>query len=132
MWEAYRETLKRMHTVGMEQAPEVEILEQMSGEQSLPMKDTPPQEENGEKATTVLELPLLPVRNTVLFPNVVMPLMVGREQSLKAIEEAVSKNRSMFLVTQLSEVVEDPGPDDLHAIGVECVIDRILKLPDGS
>ena len=80
----------------------------------------------------MLELPLLPVRNTVIFPKAAVPLVVGREHALKAIEEAMSKNRTIFLVTQLHEEMEDPGPDDLYTIGVECVIDRILKLPDGS
>ena len=124
--------MKRMHTVSMEQAPEIEMLEQMNGEQSFLMEDAPTQEENGEKVTTILELPLLPVRNTVIFPKAAVSLVVGREHALKAIEEAMSKNRTIFLVTQLSEEVEDPGPDDLYTIGVECVIDRILKLPDGS
>ena len=116
----------------MEQAPEIEMLEQMNSEQSLLMENAPTQEVNGEKVTTILELPLLPVRNTVIFPKATVPLVVGREHALKAIEEAMSKNRTIFLVTQLREEMEDPGPDDLYTIGVECVIDRILKLPDGS
>src|SRR5436305_1126824 len=78
------------------------------------------------------ELPLLPIRNTVLIPNVVTPLMVGREQSIKAIEYAMSRDRLMFVVTQTNEEMEDPGPDDVYSIGVEGVIDRVLKLPDGS
>ncbi len=78
------------------------------------------------------ELPLLPIRNTVLIPNVVTPLMVGREQSIKAIEYAMSRDRLMFVVTQTNEEMEDPGPDDVYTIGVEGVIDRVLKLPDGS
>ncbi len=78
------------------------------------------------------ELPLLPIRNTVLIPNIVIPLMVGREQSIKAIEAAMSKDRTLFVVTQKNEELEDPGPDDVYTIGVEAVIDRVLKLPDGS
>src|SRR6266568_2172806 len=62
----------------------------------------------------VLILPLLPIRNTVLMPNVVTPLFVGREQSMKAIENAMSKNRTMFVVTQLDEDLDDPGPDDVY------------------
>ena len=79
-----------------------------------------------------LEFPLLPIRNTVLIPNVVTPLMVGREQSIRAIEAALSKDRTLFVVTQTNEEVEDPGPDDVYSIGVEAVIDRVLKLPDGT
>jgi ATP-dependent Lon protease len=78
------------------------------------------------------EFPLLPIRNTVLIPNIVTPLMVGREQSIKAIEAAMSKDRMLFVVTQKNEEVEDPGPDDVYTIGVEAVIDRVLKLPDGT
>ena len=85
-----------------------------------------------EKHAEVLELPMLPIRNTVLFPNVVTPLFVGREQSIKAIEEAMSKDRTLFVAMQLDEEVEDPGPDDMYAVGVEAVIDRILKMPDGT
>jgi len=80
----------------------------------------------------VLELPLLPIRNTVLVPNVVTPLFVGRDQSMKAIEDAMSRDRMLFVVTQLDEDVEDPGPDDMYTIGVEGVIDRLLKMPDGT
>ena len=80
----------------------------------------------------VLELPLLPIRNTVLLPNVVTPLLVGREQSIKAIEDAMSKDRILFVVTQINEELDDPEPEDVYAIGVEGIIDRVLKLPDGT
>src|SRR5579859_4341912 len=78
------------------------------------------------------EFPILPIRNTVLIPNIVTPLMVGREQSIKAIEAAMSRDRTLFVVTQTNEEVEDPGPDDVYTIGVEAMIDRVLKLPDGT
>jgi ATP-dependent Lon protease len=78
------------------------------------------------------ELPLLPIRNTVLIPNVVTPLMVGREASIKAIEAAMGRDRTLFVVTQKNEEVEDPGPEDVYFVGVEGVIDRVLKLPDGT
>lgn len=81
----------------------------------------------------ILDLPLLPVRNTVLLPNLVTPLAVGREQSIKAIEDAMGKDRTLFVVTQLNEELEDePGQDDLYTIGVEGIIDRVLKMPDGT
>ncbi|HJT58743.1 MAG TPA: endopeptidase La [Ktedonobacteraceae bacterium] len=88
--------------------------------------------EQPEKHAVILELPVLPIRNTVLFPNVVTPLFVGREQSIKAIEAAMNKNRVLFVATQLDEDLEDPGPDDMYAVGVEAVIDRMLKMPDGT
>jgi ATP-dependent Lon protease len=82
--------------------------------------------------TDILNLPLLPIRNTVLLPNLVTPLMVGREQSIKAIEEAMNKDRILFVVTQLNEELEDPGQDDVYTVGVEGMIDRVLKMPDGT
>src|SRR6266849_2087024 len=82
--------------------------------------------------TDILNLPLLPIRNTVLLPNLVTPLIVGREQSIKAIEEAMNKDRILFVVTQINEELEDPGQEDVYTIGVEGVIDRVLKMPDGT
>ncbi len=81
---------------------------------------------------SVLELPVLPIRNTVMIPNVVTPLLVGRETSIKAIEEAMSRNWLLFVVTQKNEETEDPGPEDVYTVGVEGLIDRVLKLPDGT
>ncbi len=79
-----------------------------------------------------LSLPVLPVRNTVLLPHMIVPLLITHEQSLKAIDEAMRKDRKMFVVTQLNEEVEDPTPDDVYSIGVEGVVERMLKMPDGS
>src|SRR5436309_5854875 len=80
----------------------------------------------------ILHLPLLPIRNTVLLPNLVTPLIVGQEQSLKALEEAMKKDRILFVVTQLNEELEDPGQDDVYTVGVEGMVDRVLKMPDGT
>ena len=80
----------------------------------------------------LLNLPLLPIRNTVLLPNLVTPLIVVHEKSLKAIEEAMKKDRILFVVTQLNEDLEDPGQDDVYTVGVEGMVDRVLKMPDGT
>ena len=80
----------------------------------------------------IVNLPLLPIRNTVLLPNLVTPLIVDQEKSLKAIEEAMKKDRILFVVTQLNEDLEDPGQDDVYNIGVEGMVDRVLKMPDGT
>jgi ATP-dependent Lon protease len=80
----------------------------------------------------LLNLPLLPIRNTVLLPNLVTPLIVGHEKSLKAIEEAMKKDRILFVVTQLNADLEDPGQDDVYTVGVEGMVDRVLKMPDGT
>ncbi len=80
----------------------------------------------------VMELPLLPIRNSVLIPNVAVPLQVGRDQSIKAIDEAMSGDHTLFVVTQLNEEQEDPGAGDLYEIGVEGYVDRVLRMPDGT
>src|SRR6266700_6925488 len=80
----------------------------------------------------VLDLPLLIIHNTVLLPNLVTPLVVGREQSIRAIEDAMNNDRTLFVVTQLNEELEDPGQDDVYTIGAEGMVDRVLKMPDGT
>ena len=76
------------------------------------------------------QLPLLPVRDIVVFPYMVLPLFVGRDMSIKAIEAALSGNRMIFLVTQKSLDVENPAPDDIRTVGTVGIIMRMLKLPD--
>ncbi|MBI3966002.1 MAG: LON peptidase substrate-binding domain-containing protein, partial [Chloroflexi bacterium] len=78
------------------------------------------------------ELPVLPVRDTVLFPRMVTPLFVGRERSLKAVEAAMAKDRTILVVAQREPEKEDISAPDLYDIGTEAVIGRVLKLPDGS
>ncbi len=114
----------------MEKATQVATPEQLNGEDDVEsiIEDLHSQEKQRE----VLELPLLSVRNTVLIPNMVAPLLVGRDQSIKAIEEAMSKDHTMFVVTQLNEDQEEPGPDELYTVGVEGFVDRVLKMPDGT
>jgi ATP-dependent Lon protease len=76
------------------------------------------------------QLPLLPVRDIVVFPYMVLPLFVGRDMSIKAIEAALAGNRMIFLATQKALDVENPTPDDIHNIGTIGIIMRMLKLPD--
>jgi ATP-dependent Lon protease len=77
-------------------------------------------------------LPLLPVRDIILYPAMVLPLAVGREKSVRALEEAMASNRLIFVVTQKNIQVEDPSPDDIYAIGTVCEVLQILKMPDGT
>ncbi|MFQ5949106.1 MAG: endopeptidase La [Nitrospiria bacterium] len=77
------------------------------------------------------KLPLLPVRDIVVFPHMVLPLFVGRKVSIKAIEKAVSGNRMVLLVAQKSLEVESPKPQDIYSIGTVGTIMRMLKLSDG-
>ena len=76
------------------------------------------------------QLPLLPVRDIVVFPYMVLPLFVGRDMSIKAIEAALAGNRMIFLATQKALDVENPTQKDIHSIGTVGIIMRMLKLPD--
>ncbi len=76
------------------------------------------------------QLPLLPVRDIVVFPYMVLPLFVGRDMSIKAIEAALAGNRMIFLTTQKALDVENPAPEDIHPVGTVGIIMRMLKLPD--
>src|SRR5512136_1622119 len=77
-------------------------------------------------------LPLLPIRDVVVFPYMVIPLFVSREKSIKSLEEALSKDRLIFLVAQRKLSEEDPTPKDLYKVGTVSVIMKMLKLPDGK
>lgn len=76
-------------------------------------------------------LPVLPVRDLVVFPYMILPLFVGREMSIKAIEHSLNTNKMVILITQKDLDVENPTPDDLYSVGTVGVIMRMLKLPDG-
>ena len=76
------------------------------------------------------QLPMLPVRDIVVFPYMVLPLFVGRDMSIKAIEAALAGNRMIFLATQKALDVENPTPEEIHTIGTVGIIMRMLKLPD--
>ena len=76
-------------------------------------------------------LPLMPVRDVVIFSDMLLPLFVGRERSVRAVEESVSKSRFLIVVTQKDPGTETPSPDDLYEVGTVCRILRMLKLPDG-
>jgi len=76
-------------------------------------------------------LPVLPVRDIVIFPNMILPLFVGRDLSIKAIDHALSVNRMILLVAQKDLNVENPKPEDLFKMGTVGMIIRMLKLPDG-
>jgi ATP-dependent Lon protease len=80
----------------------------------------------------LIECPLLPLRDMVMFPHMVTPLFVGREKSLAAINAAQATNQTLLAVTQISPDVEDPGPDDWYPVGVEVAVGRTLRMPDNS
>lgn len=76
-------------------------------------------------------LPVLPVRDIVVFPYMILPLFVGREMSIKAIEYSLSTNKMVLLLTQKDLDIDSPSPEDLYSIGTVGVVMRMLKLPDG-
>jgi ATP-dependent Lon protease len=76
-------------------------------------------------------MPLLPIRDIVVFPAMVLPLFVGRDLSIKAIDEALANNRMVILAAQRTLDIEQPKPDDINSIGTVGMIMRMLKLPDG-
>ena len=80
----------------------------------------------------IIDAPLLPVRDTVLFPHMVSPLFVGRDRSIKAIEAAQAGHESMIVVAQRDPDNEDPHPEDFYPIGTEVLVGRSLRMPDGT
>ena len=76
-------------------------------------------------------LPLLPVRDVVVYPYMILPLFVGREISINAVDYALSKDRMIFLATQRDVGDEDPAPEAIYEVGTVAMIMRMLKLPDG-
>jgi ATP-dependent Lon protease len=77
------------------------------------------------------KLPLLPVRDMVVFTYMVLPLFVGRDRSVRAVDAAMAKDRLLLLATQRDSTVENPKRDDIHRVGTVAMILRLLKLPDG-
>lgn len=84
------------------------------------------------KAKPSLALPLLPLRDVVVFPGMVIPLFVGREKSIAALEAAMAADKRIMLLAQTSAAKEDPVLEDLHTIGCLATIMQLLKLPDGT
>ena len=78
------------------------------------------------------QYPLLPLRDVVVFPHMVIPLFVGRPKSIKAMETAMEAGKSILLVAQKSAAKDDPGPQDMYEIGCISNILQMLKLPDGT
>src|SRR6187549_840991 len=83
-------------------------------------------------STEIVQYPLLPLRDVVVFPHMVIPLFVGRPKSIKAMEAAMESGKSILLVAQRSAAKDDPGPQDMYDIGCVSSILQMLKLPDGT
>jgi ATP-dependent Lon protease len=87
---------------------------------------------NGQKLVVPNLLPILPIRNIVVFPGTVMPLNVGRQKSKNLLDEVMPGEKVIGVVTQKNPDVEDPGAADLYPVGVACMILKLFKLPDGN
>ena len=85
-----------------------------------------------EHPSEEITLPLLPLRDVVVFPHMVIPLFVGRPKSIKALETAMESGKSILLVAQKSAAKDDPSPEDLYRIGSVATILQMMKLPDGT
>lgn len=84
------------------------------------------------QSTGSVTLPVLPLRDIVVFPHMVVPLFVGREKSVKALDEIMKGEKQILLATQKNSVDDDPSPDAIYPIGVLASVLQLLKLPDGT
>ena len=100
-------------------------------EQSIPLP-TPDEELEMGETEVPDELAVLALRNTVLFPGVVLPITVGRDTSLQLIKEAFDADRHVGVIAQRDASVESPEPEDLYDVGTVAEILRLIKMPDGS
>ena len=76
--------------------------------------------------------PLMPLRDIVIFPHMVAPLVVGRTRSIEALEDAMEKRTEIFLVTQKDSKVDDPTEKEMNSVGTLAVVMQLLRLPDGT
>src|ERR1700677_2847351 len=85
-----------------------------------------------ERGSLPLELPIIALRNTVLFPNVVLPITVAREKSVKAIAEAQRTGKWIGVIAQKDSNNEDPMPEDVYQVGTLAKVVKQIKMPDGN
>jgi ATP-dependent Lon protease len=93
------------------------------------MSETPRKDDDTPRIPETL--PVLPLRDIVIFPFMIVPLYVSRERSIKAVDHALAEGRMILLSAQRRQEDEDPGPEDVHPVGTVALIMRMLKLPDG-
>jgi ATP-dependent Lon protease len=95
----------------------------------IPLNET---DQNNSDIEVPAEIPLLPLRNTVLFPGVVLPITVGRDKSIKAVNDAYKADKLIGVVAQKDSNIEDPASGDLESIGTVARIIKLIKMPDGG
>jgi ATP-dependent Lon protease len=87
---------------------------------------------NKENDSATMTMPLLPLRDVVVFPHMIVPLFVGRERSIAALESAMKSEKGIFMVAQKSAQKDEPAESDIHKVGAIGVIIQLLRLPDGT
>ncbi|KVV14679.1 endopeptidase La [Flavobacterium sp. TAB 87] len=107
-------------------------LQEFDSEAELIPLLTPEDEEEMNNEELPVTLPILPLRNTVLFPGVVIPISAGRDKSIQLINDANAGDKIIGVVSQIDEDVEDPTKNDIHKVGTVARILRVLKMPDGN
>src|SRR5207249_6333392 len=95
------------------------------------VKQVPEPTEVEQQLQIPAELPVLPLRDIVIYPFMIVPLFVSRERSIRAVDEALGEDRMILLVCQKDLDKEEPVQNDLYGVGTVAVIMRMLKLPDG-
>jgi ATP-dependent Lon protease len=89
-------------------------------------------DKNEKIADMSMEIPLLPLRDVVVFPHMIVPLFVGRERSIAALESAMKEEKGIFMAAQKSAQKDDPSEEDIYSIGTIGIIIQLLRLPDGT
>lgn len=112
----------------------IDFLPQIGSDEELDFLPILPDEDNNDNKKIDIPnvLPILPLRNTILFPGVVLPITVGRDKSIVAVKEAYKTNKLIGVVGQLDPNIEEPEYNDLFKIGTVAQIMRMIKMPDGS
>lgn len=114
----------------------MQLKQMLAGEDESDFMPIIPINEHESEQDKLLEipdlLPILPLRNTVLFPGVVLPITVGRDKSIKAVNDAYKKDKLIGVLAQKDAQIEEPGPNDLCNIGTVAKIVKLIKMPDGG
>jgi ATP-dependent Lon protease len=105
----------------MEGSPVLEVVDSIDAENAIRASEPLPD-----------ALPVLPLRETVTFPETLTPLAVGQERSIKLVNDVLGANRMLAMVASRNPELDEPSPDDLHDVGVVGVVSRMLKVPDGT
>src|SRR5512135_1835108 len=87
---------------------------------------------SGREKSDTRALPMMPIRDVVIFPHMMTPFVVGRESSIRALEDALAGDKKIFLATQHDASVDEPKPNDIYQVGTIANIVQSLKLPDGN